>query len=270
MKTEYAILIPTYKRADRLRDSSGQHTLAYLDSSLEDRTVLIVRESEKEDYLPVCEVYDVGIHTIPDNVDGIRGTRNECLKWAKNKNIEKLIMIDDDLRLSKKPDAKTYRTFVADLGHFQEMVDDLLDHCSSEYPVVGITARQFSNGKTEPYEENTRIIQVFCLHIPTILKEKVNFTMCPNLVFMTDYAFTLTMLQRGYKNLCLNTYCRDDNTQTPGGCAEYRDADSATKAAIALYRAFPKVVKPYVKTSGTWGAQRVNVRISWKKAYNED
>ncbi len=86
---------------------------------------------------------------------------------------------------------------------------------------------------------------------------------------MTDYAFVLTMLQRGYHNICLNKYCRDDNTQTPGGCYSMRTVELASLSAVRLSKMFPGIAMPYVKNTGTWDEPRVNVRIAWKKAFKE-
>ncbi len=264
---DYAIVIPSWKRAERIRTATGNHTLAYIDRSLGDKIHIASRDEDAEEYAEVSDQYGLanGIR-IPDNVkNGIVGTRDIILDWAVACGIEKLIMMDDDLQLCVKPDAKTYKTMINGVG-FKDMIDDLLIWTSDEYPVVGITARQFSSDKTTKFDKNTRIIQVFSLHIPTIQKEDMSFGQF-GLEFMTDYAFILEMLQRGYKNVCLNTYCRNDVSQAPGGCAEYRTVEKASKSAIALSKLYPELVKPYVKTTGSWDEKRINVRVAWKKAY---
>lgn len=264
---KFAICIPSYQRAERLLYSQGQITLAYVATTLLDKTYLFVRESEEESYLPVAEKYGVGLITVPDDVNGIKGTRDCILDWAKEQELEKCIMIDDDIRLDWKPDARTYKRMIGG-EYFDRMIADLLDVCRPDYPVVGITARQFSNNKTEYADFDTRIIQVFCLHMPTILKAGIRFSQFAA-PFMSDYYFVLSMLQTGYHNICLNHYCRDDNTQTPGGCSSVRTVENASKSAVTLSKAFPGIVTPYVKTTGTWSENRVNVRISWKKAFRK-
>ena len=266
MDKEFAICIPTYERSDRLM-GLGQHTLAYIGDSLNNNIFLFVRDKEEEAYLKVAEKYGVGLVTIPDSVDGIKGTRDEILRWAIGFDIDKLIMIDDDLRLDYKPNPKKYIRMV-DGKYFNQMIYALMFHCEKDVPVVGITARQFSDSKITPYQVDTRIIQVFCLHVPTIKAEDIWFSQF-DIPFMTDYAFVLTMLQKGHHNICLNKYCRDDNSQTPGGCSGVRTVELASKSAVRLSKMFPGIVTPYVKTTGTWDEPRVNVRISWKKAFKE-
>jgi len=264
---KFAICIPSYQRAERLLYSQGQITLAYVHTSLVDQTYLFVRESEEESYLPVAEKYGVGLITIPDDVNGIKGTRDCILDWAKEQELEKCIMIDDDIRLDYKPDARTYKRMLGG-EYFDRMITDMLHYCGSTVPVIGITARQFSNNKIKWMDMDTRIIQVFCLHIPIIKKVGIRFSHF-RAPFMSDYYFVLSMLQAGYHNLCLNRYCRDDNTQTPGGCSSMRTTKNASLSAVALSKVFPGIVTPYVKTTGTWNEPRVNVRIAWKKAFRK-
>lgn len=265
---KYAICIPSYKRADRLLHSTGQITLAYVHPSLFDKIYLFVREAEEESYLPVAEKFGIGLITIPNDTDGIRGTRDEILRWAISEELEYCIMIDDDLRLDYKPNARKYIRMI-DGEHFNHMIFDLIKYCGSKVPVVGITARQFSDEKVKDFDMDTRIIQVFCLYMPVIKKENIWFSQF-SMQFMTDYAFVLTMLQHGYHNLCLNRYCRDDNSQTPGGCSEMRTVEIQNKSAVMLSALFPGIVTPYVKTTGTWKSEpRVNVRVAWRKAYHE-
>jgi len=266
MDKEFAICIPSYQRAERLM-GRGQHTLAYIGDALNDNIFLFVREEEYESYVPVVEKYGIGLIPISDEVDGIKGTRDDILAWAKMNKIDKLIMLDDDLRLDYKPNAKKYIRMI-DGMYFNQMIYALMFHCERDIPVVGITARQFSDSKIAPYQMDTRIIQVFCLHMPTISAENIWFSQF-DIPFMTDYAFVLTMLQKGYHNLCLNKYCRDDNSQTPGGCSGVRTVELASKSAVRLSKMFPGIVTPYVKTTGTWDEPRVNVRIAWKKAFKK-
>ena len=266
MDKDFAICIPTYQRAERLM-GLGQHTLAYIHWSLRDKIFLFVREIEEASYIPVVEKYGIGMILIPNDVNGIKGTRDEILVWALDGKLDKLIMIDDDLRLDYKPTCKKYIR-MTDGDHFDNMIIDLLYYCSPKYPVVGITARQFSNAKTSTYYTDTRIIQVFCLDMNIITQEDIWFSQF-DIPFMTDYAFVLTMLQRGYHNICLNGYCRDDNSQTPGGCYSMRTTENASLSAVRLSKMFPGIAMPYIKTTGTWDETRVNVRISWKKAFKK-
>lgn len=261
------ICIPSYKRADRLFEYNANHTLAYMDRLSLNDTILCVRNEEVNDYLKVAEKYEckvIGLDVPPEA--GIPETRDRILEHAILMNCQKVIMIDDDLRLDVKPNARKYIRMNPEKGDFHRMVSDLTFYCTEEYPIVGITARQFSNDKTQKYEINTRIIQVYCLYIPVILTSGIHFSDA-GFPFMTDYYFILSMLQAGHKNKCLNTYCRDDNAQTPGGCAETRTVENQSKSAVGLYKKFPDLVTLYQKDTGTWREPRINVRIKWRKTW---
>ena len=263
------IFIPSYKRADRLFEHNANHTLSYMDRLSLDDTFICVRNEEANSYLKVADKYGcriIGLDIPPEA--GIPETRDSIIEHAILMNCNKFIMIDDDLRLDVKPDARTYIRMNPEKDDFHKMVSDLNFHCTEEYPVIGITARQFSMEKIKPYDINNRIIQVYCIYIPVILKTRIRFSTA-GFPFMTDYYFILSLLQAGYKNKCLNTYCRDDNAQTPGGCAETRTIENQSKSAVALYKKFPHLVSLYQKDTGTWKEPRVNARIAWRKAWKK-
>lgn len=260
---KYIIAIPSYKRADRLLNKKS--TLSQIDKHTMDNVYLFVRDEEEEDYLKVAEHFGCGLITI--TAYDIPETRDQILQYAYEHDVEKLIMIDDDIDIAYKPTPKKYITITNNDGHFGTMIIDLLSYCASDCPIVGISARQFSQDK-KGVDFNTRVIQVFCIHMPTIKKENFHFADA-GFSFMTDYYFILTFLQKGYKNACLNWFTRDDDSQTPGGCSVFRTVENQSKSAVALYKKFPHLVSLYIKDTGTWSAQRVNVRIKWKKAFQE-
>ena len=255
------IFIHTYKRADRLLEHDANHTLAYMDRKSLDNTYLFVRKEEKDEYLKVADKYGCRVVTLDVSKKGaLPETRDLMLKFAKKMHFQKIVMMDDDLRLDVKSDSRTYIRMSSERTDFSEMITELLSYCSEEYPVTGITARQFSMDKIKKYDINTRIIQIMCFYLPVIEKHNLKFTGL-NVLCMSDYYMVLSLLQLGYKNLCLNTYCRDDHAQTSGGCAIYRTAEVHSQSAVALYKRFPELVTLYQKDTGTWKESRINVRI---------
>jgi hypothetical protein len=262
----FAIAIPSYKRARTLM--SKPNTLDYIHHELLKETILCVRESESMAYSALASKYPgLFIGTIPDETDGIPETRDLMIEGAIKQGIRYLVMIDDDLKFAWRP---TMDNQYENMSHsiFMRMIKECLSFCGKQYPIVGITARQFSQEKKKEYDENTRIIQFYCLHLPTIQEAKVRFQDA-GIPFMTDYYFVIKMLQLGYRNLCLNRYTRDDKMQAPGGCAETRHVNVMNSSAYKLSKIFPSIVKPYVKENGTWKEKRINVRVGWKKAFNK-
>jgi len=269
MKDDFMIGIPSYKRGKHLMDHVN--TLDHMDEWELSHTWLIVREEEEGAYIPVAEKYGCGIETICISPEcGIPQTRDEMLRIAYEIGYKKLIMIDDDLRLDYKPNSRKYIRMTGNNKiYFRAMIESMLELCESANPVVGITARQFSDTKTAVYERNSRIIQVYCWDLKTVI-EKANISFSEiGIPFMTDYYVIIRLLTLGYGNIILNRWCRDDRTQIPGGCAETRTAKSQSQCALKLAKAFPSIVTPYWKTSGTWNEKRINVRVAWRKAYKQ-
>ncbi len=262
----YKIVIPTHKRAEHLLNKKGNNTLRYIGPAMRDRTYIAIREEEEPEYLRVAERFGVGMnHLFLKEEEGIPETRDVILEEASKEGWEHLIMIDDDLKFATRSLGNKYTTFDEEGQEFGKMIMELMVQCDEGVPLVGITARQFSNDKPS-YSGNTRIIQLLCFHMPTIVSTGLTFT-GSGMRYMTDYYFTLSLLQCGYRNLCLNTYTRDDIAQFPGGCSVRRTVDLYNESARKLKKHFPDLVRLEWKTGGTWKAPRITPYVSWKKAF---
>lgn len=265
--SDFKIYIPTYKRAEYLLKSNRRHTLSWLSKDMLKKVWLIVRYEEGNEYRKVCDKYGCNMSLISLNhIEGIARTRDMILKDMYNDVCyhTHAFMMDDDLKIAYKPDAKTYITPTPE--RVDTMFEVLTSHVGVNYPIGGISARQFSNNKTEIFDYDTRIIQVFCFYVPVLMKEQVKFY-TKNMPFMTDYKFVLTYLSKGYHNVVYNRFTRDDNVQTPGGCSEIRDTHNQSLSAKALHLAFPNHTRLVWKNNGTWKERRLNCSVQWKKAY---
>lgn len=268
---KYRILIPTYKRARLMMDPNRRHTVDWFSKELLKKTSLALREEDADNYDPVLEKYEgLGSVILEEHPKNIVQTRDELLEYCYN--FDYVITMDDDLKFAYKPyidentlDAKKYITMDEETS--EEMVDDLIRHCDDLHPIVGITARQFSNEKTAVYEENTRLIQVTCIKSDVWAKEHIYYG-DSGMEFASDYYFTLEWLARGYKNRVLNRYTRDDVAQAKGGCETYRTAEMHTESMKKLYKLFPEVVSLKWKNNGTWEEPRLNCSVRWKKAFD--
>lgn len=261
----YIIAIPTYKRSDILIKRVGP--LQIIPADMMNNTYLFVREEELEAYLPVAEHFGCGVLPVFIDPDaGIPETRDAILEHCIGKGIEYLIMMDDDLKLAVHDLTKTKANYYTmDESMFKLMILDLLHYTDESNILTGITARQFSNVRTTTLTRNNRIIQLYCMHMPTIAAQGFHFTY--GAPFITDYYFVLSMLVKGYTNIILNEYTRDDKANAPGGCSEMRTVENQNKSAVMLYKQFPEVVRLVQKNNGTWTEPRINPIVSWKKAY---
>ncbi len=269
---KWIIAIPTRNRYDMM----DKGTLSNIPENLMEHVYLFVRDDEYEQYVPVVEKYGCGlinlleepINFMRDPEAGMAEVRDFIVRYCYENDIVNCIMIDDDIRFAVhelKAEKTTYHPMSKE--EFHSMIMDLLEASSPELPLAGIQARQFSNNKLSKFEYNTRIIQLQALHIPTIISEGVTFTY--EAPFISDYNFALELLTRGYRNIVLNKYTRDDKPNEKGGCSEYRTAELQSASAVALYKKFPDVVRLVQKTNGSWKTPRINPVVSWKKAYKE-
>lgn len=264
---KYIIAIPTYKRSDRLIHPDRMGPLNIIPNDVMVHTCLFVREEEMESYLPVAEQFGCGLLPLClEEEQGIGETRDLILDYCVEENIEIVIMMDDDLKFAIHyyQEQKTrYSPLTPE--EFREMINDLIKYTDSNNPLTGISARQFSNTKHEYLYHNAQIIQLHCIHVPTVMDNDIHFYF--GVPYFEDSYFLLRLLTSGFSNVVLNKYVRDDIPNEKGGCSVKRTAELHSKSAVALYRLFPNVMQLVQKSNGSWKDPRINGRFQWKKAY---
>jgi hypothetical protein len=142
---------------------------------------------------------------------------------------------------------------------------------------VGVSPRYQNNLVEESYKDNTRISRCFTVDVRILRKE--GFRIDPYYEFMhDDMLLFLQWLQAGYKNRIIYDYAQSDKgSNTPGGCAMYRDDSVQERSANYVKNRFPQFVSIMKKTTKTsWQgfaknrkgeSVRVDLNIHWKKAY---
>ncbi len=268
MKTNYLIGIHSYRRGDWLLEDHP-NSLALMSKKIIANTIIFIRKEERESYLGVAEKFGVVLRCVDVPKESYLAlTRDIMLDYAIENNYTHYIMLDDDIRFASRPNLNS-EYFPLTKETFEVMIKEVLLMCSDEYPITGVVARQFSNNFDTIYRENQRIIQLMCIHIPTIRKDRVYFNAL-DLVCMSDYFFVLSYLKKGYKNRVITTFTRDDKMQTEGGCSVYRTAQTVSDSAIKLHKAFPDCVSLAYKRTGTWKEERIDVKMQWKKAFDKE
>jgi len=267
-KDDFIICMPSYKRAEILL-SNKKNPLSFMDSEMLESTIIFVRKEEAQNYKKVLEKFKgLQLHILDSCVSNMGNTRDNILKYCYNKKYEKILMIDDDIVFRKRTNNYTLQRVIQNKEMFNKMVYTLFKKCNKDIPLIGINHDAFNGCYELPYNMNTRIIQVFCIHLPTLKENNITFMDC-NLWTMTDYYFTLKLLTLGYKNMCINIYSRSDTMQTPGGCSEYRTKEMEEQSAKTLKKLFPDFISLYYKQSGTWDISRIAIRVKWQKAFNK-
>jgi len=279
------IIIPSYRRSARLIEKHG--TIRDIDEAYLARTTLFVRKEEAMDYhnsfSSNTDLLNRGVNIksfTPNNPKfGWGDTMDEIIAYAIAEGLEKILIMDDDLKMSKmyfdmefhdgtKP---IYKDFAPHPGLFTEMMKDL-ETVNYEIPIMGIIARQFSMSKIETYKDNGRLMQLFALHIPFFKENNFRFRMDDGPFYMSDVWFCLKTLQAGVRNRAFQRYVRDDKPNAPGGCmALGRNPEEHRECVMKIAKTFPHLVQiTGTKENATnWGAGYLQTQIKWSKAFVE-
>ncbi len=263
------IIIPSYKRADRLIDNIG--TLRYISPKWRNRTVLYVRKEEAVDYVPVAAHYGVRLQAFePSLVPFGWGHTMDAIVDDFSRYCDRFVTMDDDLDLTYRPDIKVAKYEKQNEYVFDKMMDDIL--CTNEdYPVSGILARQFSNNHKEEIETDTRIMQLFSFYSKVFVNRDDRRFSRQGPFYASDIYFVLNMLRQGYHNAVYCKYTRNDVPNTPGGCVAIgRNPKDHFESLKILKKAFPTILDVVEKTNtGNWEGGYMGTRIKWQHAFRE-
>lgn len=247
------VTIPTYGR------SNHQKTLHNLPPSIQSKAVLVVQDREKHLYSHTNATYTV----LPPEIQDIATTRDWIIRFN---NQDKILMLDDDLEFAKRreDDPTKFRDATpGELEHLFLHISDLLDI----YPHVSVSPREGANRNTEQLLFNGRAMRILGYRTQIIKDHNLVFSPA---TFMCDFHMTLCLLRLGYANCIVNSYVNNQQgSNTAGGCSTQRSPEKQQLAAEYLASAHPDfvtIVKKITKTS--WGgAERIDVRVQWKKAF---
>lgn len=204
---------------------------------------------------------------LPPNVKRLSPTRQYIIDNARQHlQTDYICMMDDDfINFGYRPDPKQWNLKVAKphqvdiLFKTMErwMKKDGIRHC-------GISSRVSNNRVEESWKENTRMTQLLCYHLPTVMENDFRFDRVP---CMQDFDMTLQMLRAGFKNRVLYRGCTNARgTNQEGGCATYRTPDMQSRTARKLAKLHPDFVRLREKRTKDWPEPVTDVTIYWKKA----
>lgn len=233
-----------------------QTTFDNLPKSLQERAKLVVPTSESKAYKKYPHI---GIDR-----RGIGLSR----QWCVENSVGKMVMLDDDLVFAirrKDNPTRFHNPAEKDIENLFSEIEMLLDN----HAHVGVATREGGNYDTEDHKFNTRMLRVLAYDTQVLKKEDIRFD---RLAIMEDFDVTLQLLRKGYQNVIINHMVQNQNgSNLAGGCSQYRTKELQEEAAQELARKhFPyvSVVKKQTKTA--WGGgERTDVKIYWKKAYND-
>jgi hypothetical protein len=246
------ILIPTYRRAHRLR------TAAFL-PKVENLITLVVRPEEKKVY----EKLGYHVAVLPKSVQDIAATRDHVGRIAVRMGLEWFAMADDDLRV---------------LSRDRELKLSPLDDGRKLMKVFGKVLKTASAVALSPRFMNNTVKEdiVYC-------KPQSQFTAYRTAdyralkfgeaKYFEDVHRTLQLLSAGKQTAMLYSFAVDIGPMNcDGGMAEWRDYHDMTCEAVWMERRWPGIVKACkVADDKFWPAQpdmpRPHIKMQWRKAY---
>lgn len=258
------IFIPTYGRADK------QVTLENLPPSLQKRTILVLQSQDsrehRDTYEEYCSKFGCDLWILPPRIKTISPTRQYIMSAAHKAKIQKLVMLDDDLKFDtrRKDDPTKFLTSTSrEITQLFKRIEKELDN----YYHVGVLAREGGNRVTEDITFNTRMMRVLAYDVGFFSYKKIKFDRVP---LQEDFDVTLQLLRKGYPNAVLCGWVQGQgSSNAEGGCSHFRTIELHNENAEKLQKLHPDFVTVVEKeTKGAWNGQpRLDVRVQWKKAY---
>jgi hypothetical protein len=238
------------------------------------QSVLFVPKSEWQTYS--LAVPELRVCAIPDKVKGIIRTRRWIAEYAKKNDHEKFVMCDDDLRFHVRMGRDDWHLREAsnkELG----LMFDWIEKKLNKHAQVGISAREGNNRAgtgdvNELTAMNTRLLRVYAYRTELFL-DACKAAKVPETFTMDDFHVTLTLLRSGHSNCQTYWWANDQRgTQDVGGASTYRTLETHDASAKLLAEMHPEYVRLHQKVNKS--AQnglgtRLEVVISWKRAYEE-
>lgn len=246
------IFIPTCGRSDT------QVTWNNLPHAIRYQTSLVVQSQEESKYNDSWPLI-----VLPDNIRSIGPTR----QWIiDNFPDEKILMLDDDLDFAIRRSDDPTKFLPASDRDILRMLDNIELSLMEGYKLVGVSGREGANRDTGQFKEVTRQLRVHALDAGFFKEKNIRFDRVP---FMEDFDAILQLLELGYPNRVLNGWVHNQRggSNAPGGCSTTRTLEAHNEAAKVLQSLHPQYVRIVNKESGNWGGARLDVNISWKKAY---
>lgn len=247
------IFIPSLGRADQVH-----HTIDHLPPVVRGQAKLVIGAKDFKAY--AARFGEDALYVV--DVKGIGKVRQHIIDISEGP----VLMLDDDLSffVRRQDDPRLLeKAKPADVTKMLSAMKRVLN----DYAHAAIAAREGANRNTDEVIYNTRCLRALGYNASVLKKEGVRFDRLP---VMEDFDVALQLLRRGYPSITLNKWCQDQGrSNAPGGCSTYRSMQVQSKGAHGLARLHPDfvtVVAKKAKGGGEW-AEREDVRISWKKAY---
>lgn len=193
--------------------------------------------------------------------------RRWLVETLHKRGVEKIVMMDDDLRfcVRRDDDPGLFRQATEEdtLRAFSELEKNL----SEKTPHAGFSARGGGIGdaaKRGGWQRAKRMMYVLGYHLPTVVRETDPF----RIETREDMDLCLQLLRKGYPDVVNYTFAVDQKFGAPGGASLERDFARSNADALRLAELHPGLVrvveKPYKQS-----VPRLEVVVQWERALRE-
>jgi len=251
------IIIPTKGRIN------NQLTIANLPIELQKITTLVC--PEKERFWHSQRHAHISIVVQPDPNMGIAEKRYWIIKTCQE---DKLVMLDDDLRLAIRriDDPGLFRKAGPEdiIKAFRELEEIL----SPEIPHAGFAVRGSGIGdaaKRGGWQiTGKRAMYSLAYHVPTVLAN-AEFN---RISTHEDIDITLQLLRKGFPNAINFSFVTDQAFGKPGGCSDERTVEKNNLDVLKLVELHPGYVR-IVEKDYKVSTPRLEVVCAWQKALKD-
>lgn len=250
------IYIPSLNRAEQ-----KFHTWEQLPKGMRKSAYMVVGEKDAPAYMQRFPEE----HVLIVDVKGIGKVRQHIIDISDGP----VLMLDDDLQFFTRRKDNPALLEKADSRGIERGIGVLKRALSTNHAHAALAVREGANRNTDDTIPNIRCLRALGYNASVLKTLGVRFDRLP---VMEDFDVALQLLRAGYPSLTVNTLLQDQaGSNVAGGCSEYRTMAVQAKGAKGLAKLHPDfvtVVEKAAKGGGEW-ATRTDVRIQWKRAYNE-
>jgi len=269
--------IPSKGRAHRVSERKG--LWRYLAPSENyDNVIVFITPQDLESY---AEQLNHNMVVVEEK--GILVARRSIFDMAKSRGAEVVFMMDDDLTFHVRDEnlSSKYNGVVAlnlENDTFKKVVAECALICSEDYPIVGLPSKLWSSSKKYSFEKNCPVIDFYCYHVPTLIKEGLGWVVKASELKEGRYT-QLSLLSKGHVSISNCRFAVSDYDEKGskrfvqstlketevGGCHSYRTVDKESKASEFIHKCFPHHTELVDKPSGYSGQFIKDITVKWKK-----
>lgn len=247
------IFIPSLGRAEQ-----KHHTWDALPPAAREQTYMVVGPKDAPAYMQRFPED----HVLVVDVKGIGKVRQHIIDISDGP----VLMLDDDLSFFVRRKDDPRLLLKASPKDVLRGIDRM-KRTLQTFAHAAFAVREGANRCTDAEIYNVRCLRALGYHAPTLKDLGVRFDRLP---VMEDFDVALQLLRAGRPSVTINTLLQDQGaSNAPGGCSTYRSMEVQAKGAEGLKKFHPDFVRVVTKNakSGTAWAERRDVNVQWKKAY---